>query len=59
MIFLVPEAVTDGDSMIFFRHSDVIATGDICNSDIHPPIDLSRGSIDGEIEALNRCWRCL
>ena len=35
--------------------SDVIATGDIYNSDIYPPIDVRRGgSIDGEIEALNR-----
>jgi len=50
----MPNATTDGDSVVFFRRSDVIATGDIYNSDIYPPIDLSRGgSIDGAIEALN------
>ena len=54
-VFHMPNAITDGDSTVFFRRSDVIATGDIYNSDIYPPIDVSRGgSIDGEIEALNR-----
>lgn len=54
-IFHMPNATTDGDSIVFFRRSDVIATGDIYNSDIYPPIDLTRGgSIDGEIAALNR-----
>ena len=54
-IFHMPKAVTDGDSAVWFRRSDVIATGDIYNSDIYPPIDVSRGgSIDGEIEALNK-----
>ena len=53
-IFHMPKAITDGDSAVWFRRSDVIATGDIYNSDIYPPIDVSRGgSIDGEIEALN------
>jgi glyoxylase-like metal-dependent hydrolase (beta-lactamase superfamily II) len=51
----MPSAITDGDSIVFFRHSDVIVTGDIYNSDIYPPIDLSRGgSINGEIEALSK-----
>ena len=53
-IFHMPKAITDGDSAVFFRRSDVIVTGDIYNSDIYPPIDLDRGgSIDGEIAALN------
>jgi glyoxylase-like metal-dependent hydrolase (beta-lactamase superfamily II) len=53
-IFHLPGAVTDGDSIVWFRRADVIATGDIYNSDIYPPIDVSRGGgIDGEIEALN------
>jgi cyclase len=48
-------AITDGDSMVWFRKSDVIAAGDVYNSDIYPPIDLARGgSIDGEINALNQ-----
>ena len=54
-IFHMPKAITDGDSIVMFRRSDVIAAGDIYNSDIYPPIDVSRGgSIDGEIDALNR-----
>ena len=51
----MPNAVTDGDSVVWFRRSDVIATGDIYNSDIYPPIDVDQGgSIDGEIDALNK-----
>jgi glyoxylase-like metal-dependent hydrolase (beta-lactamase superfamily II) len=53
-IFHMPRAITDGDSAVFFRRSDVIVTGDIYNSDIYPPIATDRGgSIDGEIAALN------
>jgi glyoxylase-like metal-dependent hydrolase (beta-lactamase superfamily II) len=48
-------ATTDGDSAVWFRRSDVIVTGDVYNSDIYPPIDVDKGgSIDGEIEALNK-----
>jgi glyoxylase-like metal-dependent hydrolase (beta-lactamase superfamily II) len=47
-------AVTDGDSAVWFRRSDVVAAGDVYNSDVYPPIDVDRGgSIDGEIAALN------
>jgi glyoxylase-like metal-dependent hydrolase (beta-lactamase superfamily II) len=54
-IFHLSNAATDGDSAVLFRRSDVIATGDVYNSDIYPPIDVDRGgSIDGEIEALNK-----
>ena len=54
-VFHMPNAVTDGDSVVFFRRSDVIAAGDIYNSEIYPPIDVDKGgSIDGEIEALNK-----
>ncbi len=53
-LFHMPNAVTDGDSVVWFRRSDVIAAGDVYNSDIYPPIDVdSGGSIDGAIEALN------
>ena len=48
-------AITDGDSAVWFRKSDVIVTGDIYNSDIYPPIDVDKGgSIDGEVAALNK-----
>jgi glyoxylase-like metal-dependent hydrolase (beta-lactamase superfamily II) len=47
-------AHTDGDSIVFFRHSDVISTGDIFVTTGYPFIDLARGgSIEGEINALN------
>jgi len=54
-IFHLPNAITDGDSAVFFRRSDVIVAGDVYNSDVYPPIDVARGgSIDGEIESLNK-----
>jgi len=54
-LFHFPKAVTDGDSIVWFRRADVIAAGDIYNSDLYPPIDVDKGgSIDGEIEALDK-----
>jgi cyclase len=48
-------AHTDGDSIVFFRRSDVISAGDIFTPDRYPMIDLAKGgSINGEIDALNR-----
>ena len=50
----MPAATTDGDSIVFFRRSDVIATGDVFTPGKYPAIDLaSGGSIQGEIDALN------
>jgi cyclase len=53
---LHPKAAhTDGDSMVFFRRSDVISTGDIFTTIGYPLLDLARGgSIQGEIDALNQ-----
>ena len=49
-----PAAHTDGDSIVFFRRSDVIAAGDIFLTTTYPFIDLERGgSIQGEIDGLN------
>jgi cyclase len=49
-----PAAHTDGDSLVFFRRSDVVVTGDIFVTTSFPFIDLERGgSIQGEIDALN------
>jgi glyoxylase-like metal-dependent hydrolase (beta-lactamase superfamily II) len=51
----MPAAVSDGDSFVFFRRSDVVVTGDIFNTNLYPPIDFERGgSIDGTIAALNQ-----
>ena len=47
-------AVTDADSIVFFRRSDVIVTGHIVDTTSFPRIDLAKGgSIDREIAALN------
>jgi cyclase len=49
-----PAAHTDGDSIVFFRKSDVVSTGDLFTPGNYPIIDLPRGgSIQGIIAALN------
>ena len=54
-IFFAPSAHTDGDSLVYFRGSDVLATGDIFTPTRYPIVDLARGgSINGIIDALNR-----
>jgi len=51
----VPEANTAGDSYVWFRKSDVIATGEIFNETSYPFIDLEHGGgINGIIEGLNQ-----
>ena len=51
----VPSAHTDGDTIVFFRRSDVIATGDIYNTSRYPRFDSEKGgSVAGVIEGLNR-----
>jgi len=51
----VKNASTDGDILVFFRSSDVIAAGDIYNTLGYPRIDVARGgSVNGVIEGLNR-----
>jgi cyclase len=53
-IFSEGPAHTDGDSIVFFRGSNVISAGDIFSTAGYPVIDLARGgSIQGEIKALN------
>jgi glyoxylase-like metal-dependent hydrolase (beta-lactamase superfamily II) len=48
-------AHTDGDTLVHFRGSDVVATGDVFNPDLYPVIDLTvGGSVNGLIAALNR-----
>ena len=50
-----PAAHTDGDTIVFFRKSDVIVAGNIIDTDHFPVIDLARGgTLKGEIDALNR-----
>ncbi|MBZ5576205.1 MAG: hypothetical protein LAP40_06565 [Acidobacteriia bacterium] len=53
-IFHMPNAVTDADSIVHFRRSDVIVTGDIFNLVTYPHIDTKNGgTIQGELDALN------
>ncbi len=48
-------AHTDGDSLVFFRRSDVISVGDIFTPEHYPVIDAAKGgTINGEIDALNQ-----
>jgi glyoxylase-like metal-dependent hydrolase (beta-lactamase superfamily II) len=49
-----PSAHTDGDSIVFFRRSDVLSAGDVFVTTTYPVIDLERGgTIQGVIAALN------
>src|SRR5579863_503644 len=49
-----PAAHTDTDSMVYFRGSDVLATGDIFVTTGYPVIDLAKGgSLQGIIDGLN------
>jgi len=50
-----PSAHTDADSIVYFRKSDVISTGDIFSTTTYPILDGQRGgSIQGVIDGLNR-----
>ena len=50
----MPAAHSDGDSIVNFRYSDVIATGDVFTYD-YPVIDIEKGgSIQGTLRALNQ-----
>lgn len=49
-----PKAHTDGDSLVFFRKSDVVATGDLFTTVMYPFIDVANGgTINGYVDALN------
>jgi len=55
VILHAPRAHTDGDSIVWFRRSDVLAVGDLVRLDRYPEIDLARGgSVNGLIAALDR-----
>ena len=54
LILHQPSAHTDGDSIVFFRRSDVLSAGDLFVTTTYPVIDLERGgTIQGVIAALN------
>ena len=54
-LFHVSAATSDGDTIVFFRRSDVVSTGAIFDATAYPRFDPDRGgSIAGIIEGLNR-----
>jgi cyclase len=53
-LFHEPAAHSDGDTVVFFRRSDVISTGDIFSTLTYPRFDRDAGgTINGVIAALN------
>jgi len=49
-----PSAFTDGDTIVYFRGSDVIAAGEVFRTTTYPVIDAAKGgTINGIIEGLN------
>ena len=54
IIMHIPNTTTSGDSMVWFRKSDVIVTGDVLDMTSFPYIDVAHGgTINGTLEALN------
>ncbi len=54
-IIHLPNAHSDGDVVVFFRKSDVIATGDLFTTTMYPVIDTAHGgTINGYIDGLNK-----
>jgi hypothetical protein len=54
ILYHAPAANTDGDSFVLFRHSEVIAAGNLLSSISYPLIDVDKGgTIQGVIDGLN------
>jgi cyclase len=54
-IIHIPAAHTDGDSIVYFRRSDVIATGDLFTTTMYPLIDIEHGgTIQGFLAGLQK-----
>jgi cyclase len=54
IVYNEPAANTDGDSIVFFRHSEIISAGNVFSTVSYPLIDLEKGgSISGIIKGLN------
>jgi glyoxylase-like metal-dependent hydrolase (beta-lactamase superfamily II) len=54
-VYHAPAANTDGDSIVWFRRSEVISAGEIFSTVSYPVIDIAKGgSVDGVIAGLNR-----
>ena len=54
-LFHPDSAHTDGDSIVYFRYSDVLATGEIYNTVSYPIIDAQNGgTINGVVDSLSQ-----
>jgi glyoxylase-like metal-dependent hydrolase (beta-lactamase superfamily II) len=54
IVYHAPAATTDADSLVFFRHSEVIHAGSLFSTVGYPVIDLEKGgTIQGVIDGLN------
>ena len=57
-VYHAAAADTDGDSMVHFRRSDVLATGDVFTPGLYPAIHVDQGgTIQGLIDSLNQILR--
>ena len=55
IVYHMPSAHTDGDSIVLFRSSNVLSVGDIFTPGRYPVIDLKNGGgVEGLISALNQ-----
>jgi glyoxylase-like metal-dependent hydrolase (beta-lactamase superfamily II) len=55
ILYHQPAAHSDGDTIVLFRRSDVISTGDVFTPGRYPAIDVAHGgSVDGLIVALTQ-----
>ena len=55
IVYHVPNAHTDGDSIVHFRQSDVVSVGALFTPGRYPDIDVDKGgSIDGFLAGLNQ-----
>ena len=55
IVYHAPAATTDGDSIAYFRHSEVISAGNLYSTVSYPVIEVDKGgSIQGVIAGLNK-----
>jgi glyoxylase-like metal-dependent hydrolase (beta-lactamase superfamily II) len=54
-MYHAPAAITDADTFVYFRFSDVISAGDLYTPDRYPMIDVAKGgTAQGVIDGLNK-----
>jgi glyoxylase-like metal-dependent hydrolase (beta-lactamase superfamily II) len=55
ILYHAPQANTDGDSLVFFRRSEVISAGNLFSTVSYPVIDIEKGgTIQGVLDGLNQ-----